>query len=197
MTDNGVFTIAGAPYWIIFLAACAIAFGRTQIIYWLGRGLAAGTLKTRLSRHLEGERAQRAITTVNRWGPIAVTLSFLTVGVQTVINLTAGYTRMPFWRYVAALVPGSMIWAAIWTTIGAVAFNAAVALAAMSPIGFAVITALLVGVGLWVWVAMRRRRRLDGRPAHPLREVGRLAVEDESSAPTEPTGSTPGTGPRP
>lgn len=178
MTSTGSFSIAGAPYWVVFAAAFCIAFGRTQAIYWVGRGLSAGTLKTRWSRHLDGDRAQRAIAAINRFGPIAVTLSFLTIGLQTVVNLTAGYTKMQFWRYVAALVPGCLIWAAIWTTVGTVAFNAAVTLAATSPVGFAVIVVGLAGIGVWIWLASRRRRR--NAPAdHPLQDEQDAQLEEE------------------
>ena len=157
--SSGIFSIDGVPYWIIYAAAFAIVFVRAQATYWAGRGVARGTVNTSWSRRLEGERAQRAISTINTWGPIAVTLSFFTVGVQTVINLTAGYTRMKFSRYLAALLPGCAIWAAIWTTIGIATFNTAVLLAARSPIGLAVLVLLVAGLVAWVVVASRRRRR--------------------------------------
>ncbi|WP_082608892.1 DedA family protein [Oerskovia sp. Root918] len=157
--SSGIFSIDGVPYWIIYAAAFAIVFVRAQATYWAGRGVARGTVNTSWSRRLESERAQRAISTINTWGPIAVTLSFFTVGVQTVINLTAGYTRMKFSRYLAALLPGCAIWAAIWTTIGIAAFNTAVLLAARSPVGLAVIVLLVVGLVAWIVVASRRRRR--------------------------------------
>jgi membrane protein DedA with SNARE-associated domain len=160
--SSGIFTIDGVPYWVIFAAAFAIVFARAQGTYWVGRGVARGTGNTRWARRLEGERAQRAITTINKWGPIAVTLSFFTVGIQTVINLTAGYTRMRYTRYLAALVPGCLAWAAIWTTIGIAAFNTAVLIAARSPLGLAVLVLLVAVVVTGVVVTHRRRRTLDG-----------------------------------
>jgi membrane protein DedA with SNARE-associated domain len=156
--SSGIFTIDGVPYWVIYLAAFAIVFARAQGTYWVGRGVARGTGNTRWAKRLEGERAQRAIATINRWGPIAVTLSFFTVGIQTVINLTAGYTRMRYSRYLAALVPGCLAWAAIWTTIGIAAFNAAVLIAARSPLGLAVLVLLVVAVVAGIVIARRRRR---------------------------------------
>lgn len=155
---GGIFFISGVPFWVIYAAAFTIVFCRAQGTYWLGRGVARGTVRTRWAGRLEGDRVQRAIGTIHRWGPVAVTLSFFTVGVQTVINLTAGYIRMPFPRYLLALVPGCAIWAAIWSTIGTAAFNGAVALAATSPLGLTVIVVGVLGLGLWVWLAVRRRR---------------------------------------
>ena len=35
---------------------------------------------------------------IKRWGVLAVPLSFLTIGVQTTVNLTAGILRMPLTR---------------------------------------------------------------------------------------------------
>lgn len=161
--SSGIFTIDGVPYWVIFAAAFGIVFARAQATYWVGRGVARGTGNTRWAKRLEGERAQRSIATINRWGPIAVTLSFFTVGIQTVINLTAGYTRMRYPRYLAALVPGCLAWAAIWTTIGIAAFNATVLIAARSPLGLAVLVLLVVVIVAGVVIARRRRRANAGQ----------------------------------
>ena len=53
-----------------------------------------------------------------RWGVLAVPVSFLTVGIQSVIQLSAGVARMPLRRYVAATAAGAIAWAAVYTTIG-------------------------------------------------------------------------------
>lgn len=50
----------------------------------------------------------------SRFGVFAVPLSFLTIGVQTAANFSAGLTRMPARRYVPALLVGCVIWAAIY-----------------------------------------------------------------------------------
>ncbi|GAA1404211.1 MULTISPECIES: DedA family protein [Oerskovia] len=188
--STGIFTIDGVPYWIIYAAAFAIVFVRAQATYWVGRGVARGTGNTRWARRLESERAQRAIATINKWGPIAVTLSFFTVGVQTVINLTAGYTRMRLPRYLAALLPGCAIWAAIWTTIGIAAFNTAVLLAAGSPVGLVVLVLLVAGLVAWVVVASRRRRSRAARD-----DDATLATSSGNDAParTEATDGPPRT----
>ena len=48
---------------------------------------------------------------VARWGAPVVTLSFLTVGIQTLVNLAAGVMRMPLRRYIPALTVGAILWA--------------------------------------------------------------------------------------
>jgi len=47
-----------------------------------------------------------------------VTLSFLTVGVQTLVNAAAGGLRMGWQRYTPATVLGSLLWAGLYTTAG-------------------------------------------------------------------------------
>ena len=54
---------------------------------------------------------------MQRWGAPVVTASFLTVGVQTLVNLAAGLARMPLRRYLPALVVGGAIWAFIYATV--------------------------------------------------------------------------------
>ena len=55
---------------------------------------------------------------LHRWGPPAVTLSFLVIGLQTMVNLAAGVARMPMRRYLPAVVAGCTVWAFIWGTGG-------------------------------------------------------------------------------
>ena len=44
--------------------------------------------------------------------------TFLTVGVQTAVNLMAGAGRMPLVRYLPAVAVGSLIWAGVYTVAG-------------------------------------------------------------------------------
>ncbi len=93
-----------------------------------------------------------------------MTLCFLTIGVQTMVNLAAGLGRMPFGRYTLAMVPGCVAWAFIYATVGLTAFYAAVAAAAGSPWGIAVVAALLLGAVLLA-VRLHRRRAVRRTPA--------------------------------
>ncbi|NNU28421.1 DedA family protein [Isoptericola sediminis] len=154
---QGVFTLDGFPFWIVYLAAFCLVMVRAGATYWLGRGVARGTVRTRAAELLTGDRATRVIDRIHRWGPPAVTFSFFTVGIQTVVNLAAGYLRMPFGRYLVALTFGSLIWAAIWTTVGTAVVWGAVLLFLEQP---AVLAALAVlAAGLTVWLLLRRRSR--------------------------------------
>jgi membrane protein DedA with SNARE-associated domain len=154
---HGVFTLDGFPFWAVYLVAFCIVMARAQATYWLGRGVARGLGGTRLATFLASPRAVVVIDRLHRWGPPAVTLSFLTVGVQTVVNLCAGYLRMPFGRYLVALVVGCLLWAAVWTTVGAAALYAAIWLFLLHPVALVGAAALVVAGGWW-WLRRRRAR---------------------------------------
>src|SRR5689334_3029615 len=101
-------TLAAQPFWLAFLALFASATVRSNGTYWLGRGAMAGWRRHRGST---GELTGRAQSLLRRLGPFAVTLSYLTVGLQTAIHLAAGAMRMPLRHYLPAAVVGSVIWA--------------------------------------------------------------------------------------
>lgn len=138
--------------WLTFFVVVLLRAGGT---YGLGRAVAAGVVH----RRPPGERVRRAMDTVNRWGPPAVTLSFLTVGAQTVINAAAGLTRMGFVRYLCGLVPGAALWATIWTAIGGAALLLAFRSTQDRGTAIAiVVVAVLVVLGLVVVIGRERRQ---------------------------------------
>ncbi|WP_120521932.1 DedA family protein [Arthrobacter celericrescens] len=147
-----------------FGAALAILFGivmvRVNVTYWLGRGAAAGVERSRFAARFHTSKAAKAQGLIRRWGPFAVVLSFLTVGVQTAINFAAGAAVMPLRRYLPAAVVGSAAWALLYATIGFAAIDAWLALAAFSPLTGLLLLALASGVVLVVIVRRRRRAAL-------------------------------------
>lgn len=158
------YRLDGFPFAIVVVGLFVVVFLRAQLTYWLGRGLAAGTIKAgiaqSLSRRLEGPAYVRAVRLLHRWGPFAVTLCFLTIGIQTMVNLAAGLGRMPVLRYTVAMVPGCVAWAFIYATVGLTAFYAGVAAAAGSPWAVVVIALALAGA---VLLGVRRHRRRAAR----------------------------------
>lgn len=97
--------------WLTFFVIVLLRAGST---YAIGRAVTAGVLR----RREPGPRTLVAMRQVERWGPPAVTASFLTVGAQTAVNFAAGLGRMTVGRYLTVLVPGAAVWATIWSTIG-------------------------------------------------------------------------------
>ena len=110
--------IHSLPYPWVFLFFWCLAMMRSHTMYWIGRGITAGTARTRWVSLLESPVYARAQAWSARWGVLAVPVSFLTVGIQRVIQLSAGVARMPLRRYVAATAAGAIAWAAVYTTIG-------------------------------------------------------------------------------
>ena len=147
----------GKPFALVVSVLFVIVLLRAQVTYWLGRGVTEGVLRTAMAGRISGPRTARAIAALNRWGLPLVTVSFLTIGFQTVVNAAAGLIRMPWVRYTLAMLIGCLAWALIYATVGIAAFEAAVALAARSPLALAGVLALVVIVVGALVVARRRR----------------------------------------
>lgn len=154
--------ILDLPFEVALVALFAIVMVRVNTTYWIGRGAAAGLERTRFARALHRPKAGKAQALIQRFGPYAVVLTFLTIGLQTAVNLAAGAARMPLSRYLPAAIVGSGIWAFVYATIGLAAIDAWLAVMAASPLGAALLA--LAIAGLAVWLVMRRRRRTAVAP---------------------------------
>jgi len=129
---------------------------RTSIVYALGALAAEGGARLdRIRKAMDSPLYRKARRLINRWGVIAVPLCFLTVGLQTAVIITTGFTKMPLRRWVPAMLVGTFMWACIYTTIG-FAILAALGLEPwMFPLALAlVITALVI-------VTQLRERRIN------------------------------------
>lgn len=112
------------PFAAAFSLLFLIVMLRANATYWLGRAADKGGQRSqRIQKRLDGKSMDRARTIMATWGVAAVPLSFLTIGVQTAINFTAGAMRMPLRRYLPAVIIGCIIWATIYATAGTVLFT--------------------------------------------------------------------------
>ena len=161
-------TLAALPFWQAFLALFASAMVRSNGTYWVGRGAVAGW---RRYRGTHGDLTTRAEGLLRRFGPFAVTLSYLTVGIQTAIHLTAGVMRMPLRWYLPAAVVGSTLWAVLYATVGLAVVQAWLAAEAGSWWGVVVVVLVVAGAAAWVGA---RRRRLPSRVSAPSHSRERL-----------------------
>lgn len=109
------------PVLPLYLFLVVVAVGRGGATYVVGRG-ARGAAGRRW--RLDSRWVTRGEDVVRRFGAPAVTLCFLTVGVQTAVNLAAGTLRMPLRRYLPALLLGALLWAAVYLTVGVAVFDA-------------------------------------------------------------------------
>lgn len=113
--------ITELPFALAFGTLFVIVMLRANATYWLGRGaLSGGRLSDRLARRLDGPTMKRAQRLSSRYGVVAVPLSFMTVGIQTAINFSAGFTVMPLRRYLPAVTVGCVLWALLYSTVGMV-----------------------------------------------------------------------------
>lgn len=129
---------------------------RTSIVYALGALAAEGGARLdRIRKAMDSPLYRKARRLINRWGVIAVPLCFLTVGLQTAVIITTGFTKMPLRRWVPAMLVGTFMWACIYTTIG-FAILAALGLEPwMFPLALAIVITVLV------IVSQLRERRIN------------------------------------
>ncbi|MFV0253783.1 MAG: DedA family protein [Beutenbergiaceae bacterium] len=157
--------LEGWPVTGVFSFMFALAIARGQALYWLGRVITEQAL--RRTRPTEGWRARAhawltgggidpGIVAIRRWGLIAVPLSYLTVGFQSMIQAAAGVLRIELWKYTIAQVPGALMWAGIYTTFGFFTWVAIAAAARGNPWAAGGLT-LLVAVTLTVLILARRK----------------------------------------
>ena len=137
----------------VFLFFWCLGMMRSHTMYWIGRGVTVGTAHTRWSSLLESPMYARAQSWSARWGVLAVPMSFLTVGLQSFIQISAGVARMPLRRYVVATAAGAIVWAAVYTTIGMAIVTAWLT----GPTGRIVI--ILVAAALVAFIVLRRLGR--------------------------------------
>ena len=145
--------IRSLPYPWVFLFFWCLAMMRSHTMYWIGRGITAGTARTRWVSLIESPMYARAQAWSARWGVLAVPMSFLTVGLQSFIQISAGVARMPLRRYVVATAAGAIVWAAVYTTIGMAIVTAWLT----GPTGRIVI--ILVAAALVAFIVLRRLGR--------------------------------------
>ena len=143
------FEVALAFMWVVGIV-------RTSIVYALGALAAEGGARLdRIRKAMDSPLYRKARRLINRWGVIAVPLCFLTVGLQTAVIITTGFTKMPLRRWVPAMLVGTFMWACIYTTIG-FAILAALGLEPwMFPLALAIVITVLV------IVTQLRERRIN------------------------------------
>lgn len=147
-----------APFAVVVGALFVIVMLRANATYWLGRAITAGTGRSRWNRLLETRAYETGARWLNRWGPPAVALSFLTIGIQTMVNLSAGVARMPLRRYLPSVTVGSVIWAFLYGTVGFAGFVAVQRLWGANPILTVAGVVLLIAV-----LAFVLTRRVEAR----------------------------------
>jgi len=110
-------TVSDWPFAAVWILFWCVGLARSSTMHWLGRG--ARSAGDRNHRWTDREPVRRAERLVSRFGAPIVTASFVTLGLQSAIQIASGVLRMPWWpRFVPAALIGAAIWATIYTTIG-------------------------------------------------------------------------------
>ncbi|QQT68105.1 VTT domain-containing protein [Brevibacterium casei] len=181
------------PIAVTWLILFGIILARAGGTYLLGRLARKGMQRIdRVERIMSGPRYRRAEAMIERFGAPVVAVSFLTVGLQTVVNLAAGTTGMSARRYVPALILGGSLWALIYSTVGLIGFRALAMAYAAAP-------GLTVGLGVFFVLAIAGLviglRRGDGASDETPRDTdetpgGMDAAPGKTGAAPEGTGGT-------
>jgi membrane protein DedA with SNARE-associated domain len=132
------------------------ALARSQALYWLGRGVAAGVLRTRWTARLDNPQVRKATRTIERWGMPIVPVSLLTVGFQSAVLSASGLLRLEWLRFTLWVIPGALVWAALWGAGGTTLAAGLLALAQESP--WALAPAVMVLAVLVVLTVLFTRR---------------------------------------
>lgn len=113
------------PIAVTWLILFGIILARAGGTYLLGRLARTGIRKIdRVDKIMSGPKYRKAEDMIDRFGAPVIALSFLLIGVQTVLNLAAGTSAMRLRRYLPALVVGGSLWALIYSTVGLIGFKA-------------------------------------------------------------------------
>lgn len=158
-----------APWIVVALGLFVIVMARANGTYWVGRAISRGASRTRLGALMTSPGYRRASGWIATWGAPVVSVSFLTVGVQTLVNLAAGASRMPLRRYLPAVTFGSLIWACIYATVGVLSWRAFIAVYRRWPTA-AVVAASLAAVALACYVVVQLRGGRRGRSVDPAQD---------------------------
>lgn len=153
--------LQGWPFAGLYLFFLAGALARSQAMYWLGRGVAAGVLRSSWQARLANPRTDRARGLVERWGMPVVPLAFLTVGLQSAVFTVTGLLRVGWLRFSLWALPGALVWAGLWTTGGIAVLGTAAAVVTGSREGVLVVVAVLLVAAMVVTLLLRRRAVRD------------------------------------
>ena len=147
--------ILGQPFAIAAAFLTCVAAVRSQATYWLGRAIRAGVVRGAWAEKLASEKQRQVVDRLERWGWPVIPASFLTLGFQTAVQLTAGLIGWRWPRYTLAAVLGWLVWGCVYAAGGLAAFAGMVALARQAWWLVAIVVVALAGV---VVLVVRSRR---------------------------------------
>ncbi|MFC5280539.1 DedA family protein [Arcanobacterium canis] len=135
--------LANGPIIWVFLFLFFGASARAHATYLLGRFARRLTIsadeaphgwRANLWRFSHAPSVEHAMDFLRRRGWPAIPLGFLTVGFQTAIMFSAGVIGITWGFFTLTVIPGALMWATIYSTIGWAAWQAVILAVAANPI---------------------------------------------------------------
>lgn len=159
------------PLYVVWLIMYAVIIFRAGGTFLLGRLARRGVSRIgRINRILSSQRYQRAERILRRYGASAVAVSFLLIGVQTVVNLAAGSIGMSLRRYLPALGLGGAVWALIYSTVGLVGISALLQAYRQNPAVTLGLTAVFIAAIIGLTIGLRDRTDEEDGDVLPAQE---------------------------
>lgn len=119
--------ISEGPFPILVVFLAVVVCLRSQGTYWLARLVTEGVIKgsaksenrflQKVRRWLAGASVRHGVDIVDRWGLIVIPLSFLTIGIQTIIHAGAGVVKLNWLLYTLTAIPGYLAWGFLYATV--------------------------------------------------------------------------------
>ena len=166
MALAGVYAARGdlALEWILTSGVVAAIAGQTGG-YWLGRRYGRSIIqRVPFVRRVE-PRMEEASAFLRRHGGKAVMLGRFATGVSSFVPFTAGTAGMPFPRFLAFMIPTSLVWVSAVVLLGyLLGRNLALIDRVLSGVGWVVLAVVLLLLGgAWLWHRRRNQGGTDGR----------------------------------
>jgi undecaprenyl-diphosphatase len=145
--------------WVLVAGIAGAIIGDT-IGYWVGKRYGERLLAKIPNRILKPEHVERAQQTIRQFGGRAVFLGRFTAALRALVPGMAGMSRVRYARFLAWNALGGTLWAAAFVVLGYLAGSQYHRIEHYANyIGLA----LLVGIGILLYVRHRRHRPADER----------------------------------
>lgn len=118
--------VSELPLWQATLFMFAGVFCRAQTTFWIGKFAHLGIIKTNWGKKKIDSEDKMGMLILKKYGWPIIPLSFLTVGLQSVIQLGAGLLDWKWLKYTLAALPGYVVWAFVYAFGGLSLFNSIV-----------------------------------------------------------------------
>ncbi|WP_199431276.1 DedA family protein [Qaidamihabitans albus] len=166
--ETGLFLVGTAAtsvsrFLLMWLVTTLCAIAGDSVGYLIGRRFGPRLRETRLVRR-RADGWDRAMATLRRHGTWAVLIAIFLPVLRTLMPAAAGSARMPYRKFLPAVVVGAAVWCALHIGIGAAAGKAAREIENAVGAGSWIVLGLVVAV-VAVGYLVKRRRASAGRPS--------------------------------